>query len=1228
MRNKILFLTALACVLLSCKREEAENVALTAPLYSFKAEIAQDYIPEDLKSAVNLSDGASAFEVGDEVYINDGSKSGIYRYDGSRFNLASGEAVSALYASSFFPASMVASVGENKSFRLDIPAGQVYTTSTLSNPPMYGRFLSDMNTFRFYNLCTILKVSASDGTATSGKTISAVRFLSHEAGIAGAATYADGKLVMADDAEKSLSVTGSPSSVGSPTDWYILLPSQAYPGGFELCIEFTNGTSYTYSTTHNITLLPGYISAMEAFTCQYFSGGSGSEANPYRIANKADLLDMRTKITSSGTTTQFRDKHYILTADIDFENGYLGTIGTETYPETSQPHQHFSGSFDGQGHTISNVRFTRTQTNPRCGLFGTLDGGTIRRLTVTGAKMADTRKGRYAAILAARAINGALIEDCHVRSSTVVSDSTAVGIVAGELSGSVIRNCTVTDAGITGAGGNGSYGVGGLVGILDGSDASTVSGCSFSGSVTVIANTYAGDSQAHHAGGLVGYCSYTIGTVIEDCSFSGTLTSAGGAVGGIAGHMNGNTCIRRCEVLSGSSVEGGDGFNNVGGIVGYVGSRTSGRSMGEITACTFRGSLTGKGVQTGGIAGWDADIPVRDCVVENAAVSGGQNTGGAFGVLKDQYASHVLVRSSTVNISASTGAGIVASLQGSAEVLDCATEGTSIISSHNTGANDTAANTGGIAGWVGGGTTSAPSRIVRCHTTGGSLTTIGRRAGGIAGVLAAPSLVDECWSDLTISTTKGHAGGIVGSFEGGREDFLVINCTYFGDSVSESTNTNGAVAGIVGSVAYAYSTGAIQNGYVVNCFANPGSVSTGQYAAGGIGGYLCRHILDNCYSPIPASAITTGSSSPNHKGSVVGTMRRGGRIVNCYYLFQGSGSHDTSTDAGSVVEDIWKLTQLTDDQMKAASASVTIPSTGATAASLTDALNQGAAYYNNGGDGVAHHGSPKYGIRAKSWAKGSSYPYPTLVGSPLCDASEDDYARTVTVTDPNLTIYLPPKSSSNGKLVIVVPGGGYHYLAHVTGYEGEGWASYYNDRGFACAVLRYTLPGGHCELPLADLENAILYVREHSASLHVNSVGVHGFSAGGHLASTGATHFTGAAKPDFQILFYPVITMGTGTHANSKTNFLGASPTDAMVTLYSNELQVSASTPKAFVMYYDSDGTVPPSSNGAAYVSALSTAGVSHTVKVFSGSTHGWNDSDTVDGKTARQHLTEWLGAL
>lgn len=271
---------------------------------------------------------------------------------------------------------------------------------------------------------------------------------------------------------------------------------------------------------------------------------------------------------------------------------------------------------------------------------------------------------------------------------------------------------------------------------------------------------------------------------------------------------------------------------------------------------------------------------------------------------------------------------------------------------------------------------------------------------------------------------------------------------------------------------------------------------------------------------------------------------------------------------------------------------------------------------------------------------GTSIPVTRWFIDDICvmkDGADTDVARTIQVANPDLKIFLPKPSKANGKLVILVPGGGYSGMNLAGDREGDGWASYYNERGFASATLRYTLPNGNCLLPVNDLKNAIKYIRDHAEELGVSEIGVHGFSAGGHLASTGATHFTGELRPDFQIMFYPVITLKNATHNGSRNKFLGSNPSRYMLDLYSNELQVTPQTPKAFVMYYVPDTVVPQATNGAAYVEALKANNVPVKTLIYetcypdsdTQTGHGWWERDTrIDGKHVKEHLADWLKTL
>ena len=139
-----------------------------------------------------------------------------------------------------------------------------------------------------------------------------------------------------------------------------------------------------------------------------------------------------------------------------------------------------------------------------------------------------------------------------------------------------------------------------------------------------------------------------------------------------------------------------------------------------------------------------------------------------------------------------------------------------------------------------------------------------------------------------------------------------------------------------------------------------------------------------------------------------------------------------------------------------------------------------------------------------------------------------------------VSVFLPKEKVATGRAVVICPGGGYQHLAMK--HEGTDWAPFFNNMGIAAIVLKYRMPNGNHEVPVADAEEALRLVRRNAQAWNIKTdeVGIMGSSAGGHLASTLATHSKGDAKPDFQILFYPVITMMPDiTHKGSHDNFLG-----------------------------------------------------------------------------------------
>ena len=204
--------------------------------------------------------------------------------------------------------------------------------------------------------------------------------------------------------------------------------------------------------------------------------------------------------------------------------------------------------------------------------------------------------------------------------------------------------------------------------------------------------------------------------------------------------------------------------------------------------------------------------------------------------------------------------------------------------------------------------------------------------------------------------------------------------------------------------------------------------------------------------------------------------------------------------------------------------------------------------------------------------------------------------------------YFPSSTGGPTPAVVALPGGGYSHLA-VT-HEGTDWAPFFTSHGMAYFTLIYRLPYGDRSKPISDAEAAIKMVRDSAIVWNINpkGVGIMGSSAGGHLASTVATHAAAGVRPDFQILFYPVITFVGKTHKGSLKCFLGKDSTSrAALKEYSNERHVEKNvTPPAIIFYAKNDKAVPPASNAVAYYKALKRKEVPVTVIEYNEGGHGF----------------------
>jgi len=229
---------------------------------------------------------------------------------------------------------------------------------------------------------------------------------------------------------------------------------------------------------------------------------------------------------------------------------------------------------------------------------------------------------------------------------------------------------------------------------------------------------------------------------------------------------------------------------------------------------------------------------------------------------------------------------------------------------------------------------------------------------------------------------------------------------------------------------------------------------------------------------------------------------------------------------------------------------------------------------------------------------------------------------------PCITVYLP-KTTRPAKAVVVCPGGGYANLA--MNHEGHDWAPFFNNLGIAVVVLKYRMPNGNHEVPFSDACEAIRLTKAHAREWNIDPdmVGIMGSSAGGHLASTVATHAPKELRPAFQILFYPVITMNKEeTHIGSRLNLLGENPTEEMGKSYSNELQVDSSTPRAFIALSDDDRGVKPV-NSVKYYLALQQQDIPAALYIYPSGGHGWGIRESFKYHIEMlMELRSWLGTF
>jgi acetyl esterase/lipase len=272
--------------------------------------------------------------------------------------------------------------------------------------------------------------------------------------------------------------------------------------------------------------------------------------------------------------------------------------------------------------------------------------------------------------------------------------------------------------------------------------------------------------------------------------------------------------------------------------------------------------------------------------------------------------------------------------------------------------------------------------------------------------------------------------------------------------------------------------------------------------------------------------------------------------------------------------------------------------------------------------------------------------YPQVIPNSKPSANEeitehDGILKVSKITKPTLTIFLASKEIANGTAVIVYPGGG--YWINAIGHEGIDIAKKFNEMGITAFVLKYRIPNDATmekkEIgPLQDAQQAIKIVRERATEWNINPnrIGIMGFSAGGHLASTAGTHFNKSfipneakinLRPDFMILIYPVISFQDSIgHLGSREQLIGKHPSKDQINYFSNELQITKETPPTFLVHATDDDVVKVE-NSLTFYSNLVKSKVPAELHVYQRGGHGFGLNNKTTSDSWMDRCKNWMSA-
>ncbi len=532
--RKFLAFLLLPAALLSCAKiaelaQDETQVSALSLITTFEATPDAGVIAdEEGKATINPTDGVVSWEAGDAILVSNGSTRAVYTYDENDglFHNETGLANTGNFQA-WYPASAVTLTEAGA--EVTLPSTQVYDASVVHSAPMYAA--SATSQLNFKNLCAVLRFKI-----TGGHTLSNIVFTAASKGVAGAAVIADNVLTLANNDTKTLTLTASGATLGTETPFYIVLPAQLYTGGFSLQINCADGWKFEKATTKDLPLRAGVIDGMKAFDAKLFSGGGGTDDNPFLIATEQDLLDLSSYVNGEDHD-YFADKSYLQTESI--------TLTTSNFPPIGNNADHsFLGHFNGNAKTIYNLNIDASSSDNR-GLFACVSGG--------------------------------IIEDIHLNATgssyCIINGKANVGAIVGRLSGGTVRDCGFGRTKVTGTGNN----CGIVAGYVPGPNVllqnnSIGASCSVTG--------------ASQIGGVAGRINRDC--VIEACEVKSCSVTGVSRVGGVLGYMEENAIVNACCSGAKVSATAASAVVQTGGVVGYMlQSKTSSSDVCTVINCIY-----------------------------------------------------------------------------------------------------------------------------------------------------------------------------------------------------------------------------------------------------------------------------------------------------------------------------------------------------------------------------------------------------------------------------------------------------------------------------------------------------------------------------------------------------------------------------------------------------------------------------------------------------------------